>query len=174
MNRWLTYAVAVLALLLLAGGSFRPAAGKRPMRPEVGFPAPEFDLVDTEGKRVRLSDYRGQPVFVNFWATWCPPCKAEMPEIQKLQREMPDLVILGVDLGNTERSPQAVDAYMKGLGYTWRVPFDSDGRVSNAYGVISIPTSFFIDTEGIIRAKFIGPMSLPLMKDLASRARKGG
>lgn len=174
MTRWMTYAVSAMAALLLVGGAFRPVSADRPSRPEVGFPAPDFTLMDVEGKPVRLSDYRGKAVFVNFWATWCPPCKAEMPEIQKLQREMPELVILGVDMGDTERSPEAVAAFMKAYGYDWPVPFDAKGQVSSAYDVISIPTSFFLDPNGVIRAKFIGPMSLPLMKDMARQALKGG
>lgn len=122
MTRWLTYAVIAMAALLLLGGAFRPVAGDRPDRPEVGFPAPDFALTDVVGKSVRLSDYRGKAVFLNFWATWCPPCKAEMPEIQKLQREMPELVILGVDL----RSPEAVWAFMKDMN--GRFPLTLMGR----------------------------------------------
>lgn len=170
MNRWLTYAVLFLTLLLLTGGTLRPSASGRPARPEVGFPAPDFNLMDVEGRPVSLSEYRGKAVLLNFWATWCPPCKAEMPELARLQEQMPQLVILGVDMGHTERSPEYVAAYMQANGYTWRVPFDADGSVSRAYGVVSIPTSFFIDAQGIIRAKYVGPMSLPLMTDLARQA----
>ncbi len=167
MNRWLTYAVAAMAFLALIGGAFRPAAFDRPARPEVGYLAPDFTLRDLEGKEVTLSEYRGKTVFINFWATWCPPCRAEMPEIKKLHEQMPDLVILGVNMGHTEASPQDVARFMKRYGYTWRVPFDADGRVSERYSVLSIPTSFFIGPDGVIRSKFIGPMSLSLMRDLA-------
>jgi thiol-disulfide isomerase/thioredoxin len=169
MNRWLTCAVGFLVMMLLVGGSFRPQATGRASRPEVGYPAPDFSVPDVEGQPVRLSDFQGKPVFLNFWATWCPPCKAEMPEIQKLHQQTPELVVLGVDLGQTEASPQAVAAFMRSNGYSWRVPFDADGAVSNAYGVISIPTSFFIDRSGVVQAKYVGPMSLPLMQALSSR-----
>ena len=174
MNRWLGYAVVAMVVLLLVGGSLRSDPAGSPPRPEVGFPAPDFSLTDTEGQPVHLSDYRGKAVFINFWATWCPPCRAEMPEIRKLQQKMPDLVILGVNLGQSEKSASDVASFMQSHQYNWRVPFDADGRVSKAYGVISIPTSFFVDPGGVIRAKFVGPMSLPQMEDLARQARKEG
>lgn len=171
MNRWLTGAMAAMIAILLVGGAFRPAPAGREARPEVGYPAPAFGLTDVAGKPVRLSDYRGRAVMINFWATWCPPCKAEMPEIQKLQADIPELVILGIDSGDMD--PAEVDAFMQKAGYTWRVPFDANGKVSISYRVLSIPTSYFIDQDGIIRAKYMGPMSLPLMKDLARQAFGG-
>ncbi|BDG61169.1 hypothetical protein caldi_22590 [Caldinitratiruptor microaerophilus] len=165
MNRYLSYAMVALVAVLLLGGSLRPAGARAGERPEVGYRAPDFQVLDLEGRPVRLSDYRGDVVFLNFWASWCPPCKAEMPEIRRLHEEgLPDLTILGVDLTNTEASPEAVARFMAAGGYRWRVPLDTDGAVARAYNVISIPTSFFIDARGIIRSKVIGPMTYPAMK----------
>lgn len=141
----------------------------------MGYPAPDFALPGLDGGTIRLSDFRGKVVMLNFWATWCPPCRAEMPEIAKLKAQgIPDLVIIGVDLVQTEASPQAVAEFVRAHGYDWPVALDVRGEVTLAYRVIQIPTTYFLDRNGIIRGKYLGPMTLPIMEDLVRQARRGG
>ncbi|PZN06264.1 MAG: alkyl hydroperoxide reductase [Bacillota bacterium] len=203
MNRILGGAVVLLVAMLLVGGSLRPQAPAAPppgalrsapavegtpppagqgvpaQEPSpsviaVGTPAPDFELQDVTGRTVRLSDYRGKVVFLNFWATWCPPCREEMPEIQRLvDKGVPDLVVLGVNTSDPA-TPAEVKAFMERNGFTWRVPYDAGSRVARIYRVVYLPTSYFIGPDGIVWAKYIGPMSLPVMESYVERARQGG
>lgn len=124
----------------------------------------DFKLKDLNGKEVSLSDYKGKKVFLNFWATWCPPCKAEMPEMEKLYQETKDsdLVILAVNL---DEDKDTVQKFMSSNKYNFPVLLDIDNIVASKYEVISIPTSFFIDKEGNIDDKHIGSMTIKDMKD---------
>jgi thiol-disulfide isomerase/thioredoxin len=123
----------------------------------------DFKLKDLNGKDVSLSDYRGKKVFLNFWASWCPPCKAEMPEMEKLYQETKDsdLVILTVNLGEDK---SIVQKFINDNRYDFPVLLDTDNVVASKYQVVSIPTSFFIDKEGNITYKHIGSMSIEDMK----------
>jgi peroxiredoxin len=123
----------------------------------------DFKLKDLNGKEVSLSDFKGKKVFLNFWASWCPPCKAEMPEMEKLYEETKasDLVILAVDLGEDKST---VQKFIRDNKYNFSVLQDSDNSVAKKYQVTSIPTSYFIDKEGNIVAKHIGSMTLENMK----------
>src|SRR5690606_13070463 len=143
-------------------------------RPIVGHPAPDFTLQDLEGNAIRLSDQRGKVVFLNFWATWCGPCDAEMPEIPRLRakHDPEESVIIGVNLAHTEESADDVVEYMTSRGYDWPVAMDT-GEVTVAYNAIEIPMSFFIDRDGIIRARHRGPMTLSMMESYVKRALRG-
>ena len=128
----------------LNGGEFSPAI-------KVGRPAPDFTLADLDGNQVSLSDFRGKAVFINFWASWCPPCRAEMPEIEAVHQEYKDkgVVVIGVDIAESE---DTVRQYVQRGGYSWTFVMDTTGEVAGDYGIMSIPTNFFLDREGIIRA----------------------
>ena len=153
--------IAMIGLLAAQGCSSSPTGsnldGLAPA-PEVGRLAPDFTLVGLDGNQVSLSDFRGKTVFVNFWATWCPPCRAEMPEMEAVYQEYKDrdVVIIGVDIVEPE---DTVRQYVQEGGYSWTFVLDTTGEVNNNYRVTSIPTSFFLDREGIIRAVNIGPMN---------------
>ncbi|GIM27649.1 hypothetical protein CPJCM30710_03150 [Clostridium polyendosporum] len=123
----------------------------------------DFRLKDLNGKEVSLNDFKGKKVFLNFWATWCPPCRAEMPDIEKLYQETKDsdLVILAVNIGEDNNT---VKSFIDKNTYNFRVLLDTDQSVASKYDIVSIPTSFFIDKEGYIIAKKIGAMSLEEMK----------
>ena len=122
--------------------------------PEVNFPAPDFQLQTLGGKTVRLSGLRGQPVLINFWATWCGPCQMEMPLIQKYYRKYsPDLVVLAV---NNDEPPGDVQAFIDQMKLTFPVLLDPGVQVENQYRIRAFPTSLFIDTEGLIRYEHIG------------------
>ena len=127
-------------------------------RPHVGQPAPDFALRDLAGNTGRLSTLRGQVVLVNLWATWCPPCRAEMPELAALYLAHKDegFVILGVD--DQERD-ETVSEFLKRNPLPYPVWLDPDSRVSRAYGVDFLPMSILIDRRGVLRAMFPGQSS---------------
>lgn len=123
----------------------------------------DFNLKDLNGNEVTLSDLKGKKVFLNFWATWCPPCKAEMPDLEKLYNETKssDLVILAVNIGEDKGT---VKTFIEKNGYNFKILLDTDQEVSQKFNISSMPTSFFIDKEGFIRATHIGAMNLEQMK----------
>jgi peroxiredoxin len=133
---------------------------------ENGDLAPDFELTASDGRQVKLSHYRGKKVILNFWATWCPPCRAEIPDLEKFYSDFKDrdTVILGVDLTQSERSESAVADFIKKEGITYPVALDTENTVNQVYGISSVPTSYMIDTKGIIRHKISGPMDYGTMK----------
>ena len=133
--------------------------------PQEGFLAPNLELRTIDGNRITLSDLRGKVVLLNFWATWCPPCRAEMPAMQKVYSDYgpDDFVILAVN--NTQQDARdAVDAFILDQGLSFPVLLDISGEVSAQYQVNSMPTSFFIDPEGIIQEVVIGSMPEALLR----------
>jgi thiol-disulfide isomerase/thioredoxin len=130
--------------------------------------APDFTLETLEGKTVTLSELKGKKVFINFWASWCPPCRDEMPEIEEFSKRNPEVVVLAINLRNTEKNDEAVHKYIQEHEYTFPVLLDRKGDVGNAYKVLTLPTSFFVNTKGIVQFKFIGPLTLEQMDELVS------
>ncbi|KAA0546820.1 redoxin domain-containing protein [Bacillus sp. BGMRC 2118] len=131
--------------------------------------APDFELVTLEGETVQLSDLKGKKVFINFWATWCPPCRDEMPEIEEFSLANEDIVVLAINLRNTERSDENVRKYIEEGNYSFNILLDKKGEITNQYKVLTLPTSFFVNTEGVIQYKFVGPLTLDKMNDIASK-----
>ncbi len=149
MRKLLFSVVMVVSALGLLGMAGRP--------PLVGGPAPEITLKDLQGQEVRLSDLRGKIVLLNFWATWCKPCKDEMPAMQasydKLRGQ--GLVVLAVnELEDTEK----VIEHVRSHGHTFPVVMDHDNRVANRYGVVGLPASFIVDRQGIVREQIFGSL----------------
>lgn len=135
----------------------------------IGDLAPDFELVTMDGETVRLSDYRGERVFLNFWATWCPPCRAEMPDMQKLYKEQEVPVeILAVNLTKTEANEENVADFVADYGLTFPILLDRESEVSDKYRVQAYPTSYMIDSEG--RISFVAPGAMN--QDIMSRAVK--
>lgn len=162
-NRW----NLLLALLLLIGITWiwinrAPADtdstdASLPPAPAIGHPAPDLVLATLSGETFKLSEQRGTPVVLNFWATWCPPCRAELPELQVAsQRLTGQVVIAGV---NQAEAPADVQAFAAALGLTFPTPLDQNGDASRLYRVRSLPTTFFIDRQGIIRQMQVGPVT---------------
>jgi cytochrome c biogenesis protein CcmG/thiol:disulfide interchange protein DsbE len=150
--RWLV--LAVLAGLFgwavwgLAAGSPHAVAGK---------PAPEFALQDLRGRTVRLSDFRGHLVVLNFWATWCQPCQEEIPQLISLQRQAGTaLTVVGVD---RMEPADEVATYVKKAGISYPVLLDTTGHVSAIYGVTGQPESFWISPSGVLLLHVPGPMT---------------
>ncbi|GGC94499.1 thiol:disulfide interchange protein tlpA [Thalassobacillus devorans] len=127
-----------------------------------GQKAPDFELQTMEGETVKLSDYRGQKVMINFWATWCPPCRAEMPDMQKFY-ENEDIEILAVNLTQTESDASDVTEFVDDFGLTFPILMDEKIAVANQYEIKPIPTSYFVDSEGYIQYVALGAMNYDLM-----------
>ena len=131
--------------------SSAPVASPRPSRnPFVNKPAPDFRVMDTRGEELSLEQYRGQVVLLDFWATWCGPCIAEMPNVKQTYAKHRDqkFQIIGISL---DRSMAPLDAYIQGEGIKWRQYLDSTGKISGLYNVRAIPSTFLIDGAGIVR-----------------------
>jgi thiol-disulfide isomerase/thioredoxin len=123
--------------------------------PDVGGKAPDFELYDLEGDSHKLSDYEGSPILLNFWATWCGPCRSEMPHLEDIYNEWKynDLVFFAVNIGE---SSSEVKSFLYMYGLSMPVLMDSARTVSSRYGITGIPTTFFIDKDGIIQDKVVG------------------
>ena len=143
-------------------------------RPAEGELAPDFALSSPEGARVALSDFRGKTVVLNFWATWCPPCRAEMPELQEVWEERGegrDLVVLAVDVAE---DADRVAGFVENFGLTFPVALDADGSVADHYGVLGLPATFFIDAGGVLRSQVLGPVFGKLLEEGIAAADAGG
>jgi len=156
----------VLVPLLLAAGAGASWYSQRvPAAPVIGRPAPAFRLPSLAGPAQGLTDYRGRPVVLNFWATWCEPCKKEMPALQAEAASRKDLVILGID--NVEPAVR-VKPFVERYGITFPILLDQDGTVIEQYRIVGMPTSFFVDRAGVIRASFEGALTPDVLRqDLA-------
>ena len=156
-NDWLTQLANTSKIDRLKSAGAGPA-------PRVGAEAPDFTLNDLGGKPVKLSQLRGRPVMVNFWATWCPPCRAELPTIvqtyNETHKDPTHYEILGVATGS---DPQTVQSFAKEFAMPFPVLTDHGNSVTDLYHVLPIPTTFFIDKEGIIRNIQVGMVDRPLL-----------
>lgn len=142
--------------------------------------AVDFTLTDQYGKIHSLSDYKGKIIFLNFWATWCPPCRAEMPDIQKIYEtantEGDDgLVVLGVAAPNDgrEKDEEGIKKFLKENGYTYPVLMDQDAKLFTDYGIYSYPTTFMIDRDGNVFGYASGQLSEDTMRSIIDQTRKG-
>jgi peroxiredoxin len=133
---------------------------------EEGNLAPDFQLTTLDGTIVKLSDQKGKKIFLNFWASWCPPCKAEMPNMEKFYQGLNNdsVEILAVNLTTEEKNRDDVSKFVNDHGITFPILLDDKGKVGDTYQAITIPTTYVIDTNGIIRKKVIGPLSEEMME----------
>lgn len=136
-----------------------------PPNPRTGFSAPDFTLETLEGDKLTLSELRGHPVLLNLWASWCLPCRVEMPAIERVyQRHRGDgLVVVGMNV-TSQDSEAAARAFAQEFGLTFPIVLDRDGGASARYEVMGLPSTYFIDRGGTIRNVIIGgPMSEAVM-----------
>lgn len=131
--------------------------------PRVGREAPDFRVQMLDGEYFQLSDVRGQPVWISFWATWCPSCRAENPDIDEVYREKQDegLVLITLSIGEDAGT---VRDYMARTGFTFPVGLDRDTAIAASYRIVGVPTHFFVDRDGILRDWRIGGMSKKTME----------
>ncbi len=173
--------LSALLILSLATGCFAaaPKAGSgeqssaapsdRPVPPKAGNAAWDFTLPTLqEGESIRLSDLRGKKVMINFWATWCGPCRVEIPAMIKLYEEMrgQGFEILAVNL---LEEPERVGPFVEDLQMNFPVLLDTSGKVSQAYYVRGIPTTIFVDEEGIIRIVHVGTLDERMLRNYVRR-----
>lgn len=141
-------------------------------------PSFDFTLKDQYGNAHKLSDYKGKTVFLNFWATWCPPCRSEMPHIEELYKEFnynkDDIIILGVaQPGGEEKDTEGIKQFLSDKGFTFPVVFDESGKVFNDYRIMSMPTTFMINKDGNIYGYVSGALSKDQMKNIIDETKKG-
>lgn len=162
-NKKLIVGLALFAALLIAAALLYPSLSAQYLqenRPEAEdtknqeeekrILAPDFTVYDAEGNEVSLSDFIGKPIVLNFWASWCPPCKAEMPDFQDVYTSLKsDTVFLMINMTDGQRETLAnAQSYLQKQGFTFPVFFDTEGEAASEYGISSIPTTIFIDREG--------------------------
>lgn len=167
LNRW--HMIAVATLLLGSGWlwmSRMPAAAvvlRADPQPAAGHPAPDFTLPTLDGDTFVLSEMRGTPVVLNFWATWCGPCRRELPALQTAAATYAGRVeIIGVDQGE---DPATIQEYVDELGLTFAIPLDADYEVGDRYNVRGLPTTFFIDRNGVIVDVWSGEMNSVILAE---------
>jgi thiol-disulfide isomerase/thioredoxin len=138
--------------LALEGAAAGPA-------PQVGEPGPDFTLPNLRGDPIALAGWRGRPVLINFWATWCPPCRAEMPDLDEVAREGAGsgLTVLAVNL---QEEPLAIAAYLRTLGVGGVTPLtDTSGAIFRQYRISGLPTTVALDRDGVVREIHVGPLT---------------
>ena len=162
MARLLKIVLAIMPVFILLSGFMAgcSAGSESSQNPQPENPAPDFQLLNLDGQAVSLGDFRGRPVMLNFWATWCGPCRLEMPFIQEVSEDSEfaakGLAILAINIGE---SPDTVKDFMEGYGLSFPVLLDTTKNVSLKYNVRGIPATFFIDKNGIIQDMKIGAFS---------------
>jgi peroxiredoxin len=142
--------IVIIAVVIVATGKskFEPV--------DVGTEAIEFELPDLDGKLVKLSDYRGKVVFLNFWAMWCKPCEAEMPSMQELYESMPKekFVVVAVSVDN--KASDIVQQWIDKRNLTFEILHDKRGKIKERYKTTGVPETFIIDQNGIVAERVIG------------------
>jgi cytochrome c biogenesis protein CcmG, thiol:disulfide interchange protein DsbE len=168
-QRRIVYSIILLlglAWTLASADKSGVSTSGRVTAPQQGFLAPDFDLKTPTGESVKLSDLRGQAVLVNLWATWCPPCRAEMKSIEKVYNEYKErgFTVLAINM-TYQDEPLAVMPFVKEQGLSFPILLDETSATADAYQLRSLPSSFFIDRKGIIDEVVIGgPMAEALLR----------
>jgi len=149
--------VLILALLVTGCSPDPETNNSTPTGTQIGDKAPDFQLENLNGEIVSLSELKGRPVMLNFWATWCPPCRNEMPYIQEIYENWTDnpssVVVMAVNIGE---SASTARNYVESRGFSFPVLLDTTETTARRYRISGIPTTFFIDKDGIIQGKKIG------------------
>jgi len=137
--------------------------------------APDIVLKDLSGQTVKLSDYKGKVVILNFWASWCPPCKSEMPDLDKTAKELAagkDAVLLAVNLTDGVRETEnKANKYITDNHFSMSVLLDTEGKAADAYGISNIPTTFIINKQGEIYDYIVGPTTEKALMDYVNKLK---
>ncbi|MBI4201284.1 MAG: TlpA family protein disulfide reductase [Chloroflexi bacterium] len=156
--------LGALASVVLVGARLGsdPRVGPEPQKS--GRPAPDFTLSMSTGETVSLADFRGDPLWLTFWTTWCPPCRTEMPDLQDTYQTSPPgrYQYLAVNFGE---DPTRVGAFLREIGYTLPVAIDPSGDVALDYRVLGLPTHILVDTEGTVRRVYVGVLTRSQMEE---------
>ena len=168
VRRRFVVALGGLVILVLAFGIVWLQSSKyEPLT--IGMAAPDFSLPDIEGKTVRLSDYRGKVVFVNFWATWCKPCKEEMPSMEILWENFKseDFVMLAISMDRVT-TKKDIPPFIESMKLTFPILTDSWGQTDKRYKLMGVPETYIIDQSGVLREKVIGPRDWTLPESVTT------
>lgn len=161
-------------------GAEEPPAQEAPPSPSgqtgvnEGDIAPDFTMNTLDGKEAKLSDYRGKKVVLNLWASWCPPCKAEMPHMESYyekNKEKENVEILAVNLTTMEKNKDNIQEFVDDYKLTFPILLDETGDVGMEYQAYSIPTTYMIDSTGVIQRKIVGPMDEEILSDMVNRLK---
>ena len=157
--------VSIAILALVFGVVWMQSSKYEPLT--VGKVAPDFKLPDLNEKDIRLSDFRGKVVFLNFWATWCKPCREEMPSMEILYKnfEKDGLVILAISIDRVT-TKKDIPPFVKALNLTFPILVDSWGQTDKRYKLMGVPETYIIDQQGILREKVIGPRDWTMLENL--------
>ncbi|MGQ9569761.1 MAG: TlpA family protein disulfide reductase [Thermodesulfovibrionales bacterium] len=153
---------AFIIILLISIGTFIVYFFVKSQNPQVpktriGVPVPNIELTNFQKNRFKLSDLRGSVIFINFWATWCPPCIDELPSIERLSRKFKGNSAFRIVTILYNDDLDKANYFMKEFNYTFPVYIDSDGSAAEKFGITGVPETFIIDKNGILRNKIIGP-----------------
>ncbi|OBZ18492.1 cytochrome C biogenesis protein [Bacillus sp. FJAT-27264] len=177
--------IFIIGLVLYGGYEYFNKSSQQPLQSvssevenrdigiEIGQVAPDFSLQDLSGNPVQLSDFRGKRVMLNFWATWCPPCRVEMPHMQSIYEnyESEDVVILGVNMTLTEKRLEDVSPFVQEQKLTFPIVLDEDGELMQTYQIVAYPTTYVLDADGVVREKVRGAMNYEMMSELLAEVK---
>ncbi|MDQ0273941.1 TlpA family protein disulfide reductase [Cytobacillus purgationiresistens] len=135
-----------------------------------GATAPDFELTTLDGQTLKLSDCKGKKVILNFWASWCPPCIAELPHMENFyqKNKEAEIEIVAVNLTNLDKGTAAIEDFVDDYYLSFPIPLDKNGDIGLLYQAYSIPTSYIIDSKGVITQKLVGPMDESMMESLTN------
>lgn len=164
-NKLVIGLVSVAIVVIAFGVVWMQSSKYEPLT--VGKVAPDFELPDLEDKKVRLSDFRGKVVFLNFWATWCKPCREEMPSMEVLYKnfERDGLVVLAVSIDRVT-TKKDIPPFVKSLNLAFPILVDSWGQTDKRYKLMGVPETYIIDQQGVLREKIIGPRDWTVLDNL--------
>ena len=140
---------------------------------KIGNRAPNFTLQTADGESVKLSDYRGKTVMLNFWASWCPPCKIEMPYMQDFYEDYKDkdTIVLAVNMSHLEKNPDDAISFLDEVGVTFKAVYDQKGQVTDRYQIVAYPTTYVLNSKGVITDRFQGAIDHSIMVKAYEKSR---
>lgn len=163
MKKWIGIAIIVILIGVAAWTALREPAAEYGLTDkgtglEKGDTPPQFFLETLDGEPMSLEDVKGKKVILNFWATWCGPCREEMPIFEEYDAAHEDVVVLAVNMTNKDAKLEEISSFVKEYGLTFPVALDQVGDVAKAYQVINIPTTYFLNKDGMIQMKIEGAL----------------
>lgn len=150
----------LLGLIIFWGGNQPLTAQRERQIPQSGQKFPDFTLESLDGEKITLSELANQPIVINFWATWCDPCKEEMPLFEAVYSENSGIVVLGV---NYNEPANIIRRFVEERGITFPILLDADGKLAERFQVFGFPTTYFIDRDGILRGIYVGQLNEQLI-----------
>jgi peroxiredoxin len=175
MKKLILIVLMILCIAFAACSKEEKGKSASPGNAHEGKAAPEFTLKDPDGREVSLSSLKGKVVFLNFWATWCPPCKEEIPSMMKLNQKMAGKPFQMLAVSIDEGGKDAVTAFFKSSGFNLPFLNDPEQKLGKVYGITGVPETFIIDKQGLVVKKVIGGMdwvsadSIQFFSDLAAK-----